>query len=495
VIVLAYYLQQTVTFSPDVSYLIHASHQLWRGEHYGVEIFETNPPMILYLYLPVVFIKNVFLTSVQFALRSYVILLATLSITTSFILLKKLVPRDLFYQNCMIITGLFVLLLLPVHAFGQREHIFLIFIFPYLFSVALYLEKKSLHPALQLLISVMAALGFAIKPFFLIPLFFIECYVIFYKKDLWALFRLSNMVIACVFVLYFISIVVWQKGYFDIILPMVMKYYFPFFSRSWIETFSEENVLFCLAMIVVFFMFYRLDQYKILGMIFCLATAGMVIGYIIPKQSWYYHLYPALGMAFILMLHFLKQLTTQTKILSHTVRLKNILVFIVLLQIVGFLPLNNYLMLIFMTQKHHATFSRQLAEYVASTQGERSIFCFNIYASDCFPLVYDENVRYAERFPSFWWYNGLRKVEKINPHNPQLLQDKKFLLDAVSDDLNHYQARWIVIDDRIYKHYEGDDFNLIYYLSQNENFKEAIKNYRYIKKIDNFSIYERKEVS
>ncbi len=493
IIIAGYALQKTLIFSPDVNYLIYASSQLWKGGHYGKEIFETNPPMILFLYLPVNFLHQFIFSNIPAALHWYMLMLGLISTGISFVLLKKIIPHDRFYRNVIILTYLFVIFCLPVYAFGQREHIFLILIFPYLMSVALFLEKKPLNVIDQILISLLAALGFAIKPFFLIPLIFIECYVIFKEKNIFAAFRLSNIVIMLVFLLYLASIIFWQKGYLDIIFPLVMKYYFPSVIGEWMRMIFHYNFIFCIAMVVAYFVFFKNDAYQSLGVVICLGLIGALLSYIIPKQLWYYHFYPAFGLAFLLMMHCIKQLSIQPGVTDRLSIAFQLLVFIAMFQIVAFYPVSDLTKMILLVQADKKDMPKGLQNFMYSKEGEHSVFCFSLYTFDCFSMMPESKIRFAESFPSFWWLNGLLKEEKNDPNNKALAEDRKFLIDRVSEDLAHLKARWVIVNQDVFKYYQGRNFNIMDYLSQNEKFKEAIKHYRFVRMIDLYSVYEREE--
>ncbi len=56
----AWKLQSALFLNYDVSWLMHASERLLAGGTYSRDFFETNPPLILYLYLPPVIFSKIF---------------------------------------------------------------------------------------------------------------------------------------------------------------------------------------------------------------------------------------------------------------------------------------------------------------------------------------------------------------------------------------------------------------------------------------------------
>lgn len=485
---LAFTLQSSIMVSPDVSYLMHAAWELFQGGRYGSQIFETNPPMILYLYLPVHLLVKMVTSDIIFALRIYILFLSLISFGMCFYLLKKAIPHDRFYQYSLLLTLLWVLFLLPVYAFGQREHLLIIFTLPYVFSRVLFLQNKSISRTIRFLIGVLGGLGFALKPFFIIPFAFLELYGIFKKRSIFAAFRIESLTIVCVIIGYLISILIWQQEYIDIILPLVFKYYFPFFIKSFAELFLKPGVIFCFATITTFMVFYSSDHYKALGVTLWLTLLGMILAYIIPRQTWYYHLYPAISLSYLLSMHCLVQLCSGKSVRSKTFFLCLLSAFVFIV------PLYSYFILLTSVQAFKKNSPiLPIEKFINTQKGERSIYCFSFFTSDCFPLVYNTKTRYAERFPSLWWYKGISETEKIN--NPlaarRLAQDKKFLIESISEDLNHLKARWVIVNEYNFRGVEYPGFNVIDYFSQNDKFREAWKNYHYQEKMGRYHIYER----
>jgi len=487
----AYLLQSSIIISPDVSYLIHAAWMLFHGGHYVSQIFETNPPMILYLYLPIHLLVKIGSSDIIFNMRLYILFLAFISFGTCFYLIKKAIPTNRFYQYSLSVTLLWILFLLPLYAFGQREHLWVILTLPYMFTMALFFENQLISRKMRFIIGLFGGLGFALKPFFIIPLGFLELYGIFKKRSIFCVFRIESLTITGVIMGYLVSIFIWQPEYINIILPYVFKYYFPFLMKSFEKLLLRPEVLFCFGVMLVYWVFYLSDCYKALGMTLWLTLLGMVLAYVIPRQTWYYHLYPALGLSYLLSMHCLAQLCSGNN-------LKRKIFYLCLFSAFFYIiPLYNYFVLFKMTlalDKNYPLLS--IKKYINNRKGERSIYCFSLFTSDCFPLVYSAKMRYAERFSSFWWYQGIFEMEKINNSLTvnEFLRDKKFLIDSISEDLNQLKATWVIVNDfnfQALNNNENSEFDVITYFSQNAKFREAWKNYHYLEKIERYRVYER----
>ena len=86
---IALYIQSVVFMSGDISWLMEAARRLLRGGSYAHDFFETNPPLILFLYIPpVLFIKFTHLSAI-WVFRGYVFLLFFLIFSFIYYLAKK----------------------------------------------------------------------------------------------------------------------------------------------------------------------------------------------------------------------------------------------------------------------------------------------------------------------------------------------------------------------------------------------------------------------
>jgi len=477
----AYFAQTKIIFSPDVGYLLLAANQMLAGGHYAKTFFETNPPMILYLYIPVCLFTKYTSISIFTVFRLYIISLSLMSAGLSFFLLKKLLKQHeklLFYF--LFYTILFITLFLPL-IFGQREHILLILMLPYLFSAALALEKKAIPSPLAFFIGFLAGLGFAIKPFFLTVPVLIELYFIFKQRNIFAWVRTESIVIFCVLVCYGISIVIFQPEYIHIINPLLFRYYFPAAQDPWQVFVALPNVLFCFAMIISYCFIKKYDRYPMLGNVLFLALVAMVIAFLIPRAPWYYHVLPAFGLGVLLLVH----MTSQAISGFLSFCLVSAIEIIIL-----FLPLHNCYQFIDSTH--------QLKKQVPDTQINtyfsqykilpinRSISCFGVRTLDCFPLVYLTKSRYSSRYPAFWWFNGLRALEK---KNQPVARDKNYFINIIATDLTQNHTQLILINEKEFKKIEKKQFDIVHYLSENKNFREAWRHYQYLMTVHPYKIY------
>ena len=481
---LGFLFQSFIVFSPDVGYLLYATKQWLAGGRYVTDIFETNPPMILYLYSPIWFAVKWFQIDIILLARIYMLILASVSAVICFQLLKKIISsKERIYFYGLFSAILCVLFILPLKAFLQREHLFLIVLLPYLLIVTARLCNQTIHPARAFGVGAIAAVGFALKPFFFITFVLIEGYVIFKKRHFFAWFRIETFVIMTVNFVYVVYFWLDQPGYFKEIVPLVFEYYYPVVKRAWTSILVLPTLLFCIAMMFSPLLVRQYNQYRTLGTVFVLALFGMTIAFLISRTPWYYHILPALALAVLLLLHIFLQTISDGKRVFLP-----LFITLCVLFYPGYECVKTYRTMLHFTKTHSM---QKIAAYINSHPGDHSLYCLTTRsAAPCFPLVYQTNSIYAGRYPALWWYTGVRLAEKKS-QKAHVLQVKNKLIDYLAEDLNRYQPKWLVVDEKSFNWMENKNFNIIASFSENIRFLNAFRQYSLVNYMDNYSLYER----
>lgn len=494
ILVLFVFLQDQVLFSPDVSYLLHATSQLLQGGHYGRDIFETNPPMILYVYSPAIVVAKIMSIHMHVAARIYMFFLMSISAVTCLALLIKMIGNKKDYYISLFFGGICVVyILFSMVMFAQREHILLVFILPYLLCTALRLDDKPVNPWLAIVIGLFAGCGFSIKPYFLVTLCLVELLFIFEKRKLFAWVRIESIMIASILIGYLASIFIFQPSYITIILPLLAKYYFSMIKQPWAHILTLPYVSFSLMVTILYPIFRKHDRYPRLGIVIYVGLLGMMMAFVIPKNAWYYHAYPAFSLAFLLMLHCFAQ---HLQPFMNNPLKKSYIAAIMLM--ILYIPLyaewkffNKFADL----KKYVST--RGLALLFNNLSGDHSINCFTASGiASCFPMVYEiKGARYQSRFPFYWWYESLVLAENNAKNNTDLniaKMDKKMLVDAIAEDLNHYKTRWVIVDTKSFERFEKVGFDVIASFSTNTSFRDVWSNYTLYTRLPEYDIYIRK---
>ncbi len=290
----AWHLQNIFLLNSDVSWLIHAAQQLLHGGTYSNNFYETNPPLILYLYIPIIYLVKLTHLSLSYALRMYIDILVGLSLFFCRAFLISLQS----ISSLFLITLSIILLILPLSDFGQREHLTLIFIMPYLLLITARLDNKPIH--YPIIIGIMAGIGFCLKPFFLLSYGLIIIYFYVKKKNIPALFNQENIALWTTALLYLGIIFVFHQDYLHIILPLISPFYYSIYTVKISILLHLPFSLFFYTTILLFLIRCSHQEQNTLENILFLSSLGFWLAFLIQRTNWFYHELPSLGLSILL---------------------------------------------------------------------------------------------------------------------------------------------------------------------------------------------------
>ncbi|WP_158287576.1 hypothetical protein [Falsiroseomonas bella] len=116
-------------------------------------------------------------------------------------------------------------ILLPAYDVGQREHLMALFAIPYAFLAARRIEGPPVSRPLAWAVSLPAAVGFALKPHFLVVPLLVEGLVLLRRGPAAALRDPLPWGMAAVWLLYLASLPLLFPAYLDFVVPLVMGFY------------------------------------------------------------------------------------------------------------------------------------------------------------------------------------------------------------------------------------------------------------------------------
>jgi hypothetical protein len=301
IFLLAWKLQSSILLNWDVSWMMHASTRLIKGGTYAKDFYEINPPLILYLLIPPVLIAKYFFLSIITALRIYVFLLSAISLCFCYPFLRKIFGSNKLLTAVFFWMLAFTFLVLPELEFGQRENLLIIFTMPYLLLITCKLQGENASRSLSITIGLMAAIGFAIKPYFLLTTTLIELYGLYATRRFFWWLRPEVITVLTFMIIYLISIFVFFPDYIHVVIPHVSNNYYAGFKENWnVLLFNPAMVLSALALLF-YVTEYALNPYKIICNILSINLVAYAVAYLIQKTTFYYHVIPIVSMSVLLL--------------------------------------------------------------------------------------------------------------------------------------------------------------------------------------------------
>jgi len=288
----AYFLQSRTYLNHDVAWVLWGTRAMIHGAVFGRDIIEPNPPLAWYLaWLPVLLADRAG-WPVDVIYRLWVFIWAAISIAALLTTLRPMSQRlgDTTLASIGATAGLIVFLL-PGREFGQREHLALILILPYLGrAVCLHAGCDQHRFRIDLiLIGIAGGLGFAIKPYFYAVPLLIELAILYRHRSIRLALRAETLLIAAIALLYLGAILVWHRPYLDTAMPLASAIYWSFemplsdvFYPLWVPG---------AALLLIAFQCRRLKE-RSLPLVFLLAALGFMAALIVQMKGYSYHALP-----------------------------------------------------------------------------------------------------------------------------------------------------------------------------------------------------------
>lgn len=179
----------------DSAWLLHLAGRVTRGDRLYVDLLEINPPLVVWIQIPIAFLADRLGLDPISAFRIAVLAWIGLCLVLSARVLRSATVRA--QDRRWILLGIVLVALGWTRAhFGEREHIALVALLPYLFATAVAAQGRALRPVLRILVGLVAALGFTIKPHFLLVWVACVLYVAGKRRTAQWTFGVENLAIS-----------------------------------------------------------------------------------------------------------------------------------------------------------------------------------------------------------------------------------------------------------------------------------------------------------
>lgn len=469
----------------DMLFLLEGGKRLLAGGTYVNDMFENNPPLIYYFSVGINFLAKAFDVSNVFVFKLFIYILILYSLGACHYLLN-FKPVKSIGISFLLLTLAFCLLILSVCVFGEREHLMLILTMPYYFLLYQSAAGIKFNPTLKITISFLAALGFAIKPYFLFSFLFSELLFMYWQRNWKALFRLEIQIIFWTLIAYLVSITVFMPDFYSDILPYLIKFYV--FNTSIIELLTNPALINAALLLLS-----SLYLSAFLGRIETLLIAvnsGCILSFILQGKGWYYHAFPLITMnsllATMLVFHLL---TARKRNKIHPLLLMVIIIAQILFTLIpafvdDYKRINYY--------KNDSSSFQQFIKITRKFAHHKPIFFFSTDLAMTLPIVYYSNAKLGSRFPSLWPLAGIINRQYALQHCDQICREaKQKILHYIMEDFKRYQPELAYVDVHPYKTFIKPPFEYLKFMQQSPDFQIIWQQYCYLLTSRNYAIYHR----
>jgi hypothetical protein len=459
----------------DIAWLLYVARQWLAGRQLYVDLIEVNPPMIVWiLALP---------ASLSAALRVPAKLVAVPFFIACMLgsagwcarLLRGHGPLGSAPIPLFALIGT-VLLVLPGREFGQREHLLVAAALPYLCIFARSLDGGRTQPADETIAGILAGIGCALKPQFLLAFGLLE--IVGRLHGLWPLRRLTISA-AVTLLAYAMATALFFPAYFTNAIPLGLALYGAS-DVSWLQLLNDSRAV-LLAEAVALMLWWtcrrKLSNHA-LPLTLTVFAAGAILVWLLEEKSWFYHRLPASILTTLALMYWasaIPRLALQPRAAA----------FAALSVIIGISGVASAAFSRSEEQVEIAigarlTTERKLEQLVHS-EGARSYIAFSQWIGLGFPVVNNTGTTWSSRFDSMWALVGEVWRRKTDGHAPQEWPVHSWVVE----DFLAGRPDLAVVDER-----EGIDY--IGTLSAFDiRFKDAWRQYRQIAAFDGLRVFRR----
>lgn len=465
--------------NPDNSWLIYAAGRWLNGQKLYVDILETNPPLIIWLSAIPVYIARMLHVS---EFKVAVILVTALNLLSIFLCAKalknhKILSEKLAFFAILLFIAFGFFVLTPA-LYGQRETLFIALVLPYLLWS---LPQDSRLRGYDKIIIAMAAIGFAIKPFFMLIWGINELCIAVERRSLRTIFAWHNWVIGFAQILYFTAIYFITPEYIYNIFPALMVTYFTFES-SWKTILTPVAEIGGGTIAILFLAKLRGDFVSLALRIFAwfVACAGLMI---VQCKDWPNHEHPMVFMAGLAVLLVFIFLIGEWKKLKLDIGHRK---FIALCFSIAIFIGSGYLLASFhkfMLTKPSKLSQKLLAEINEKAAGKEIYpLVYNIQPS--FPTVAISNGVFSGGFHQLWPMAGLIIREQNGDNSPEFIKVKQWFMDVLVRDFITHPPTLVWVDENVNLEKIGEydikpeNRDIIAVLSRDDRFAKIWQNYK-----------------
>ncbi len=286
---------------PDTGWLLYAAGELLDGATLYVDLIEVNPPLIVWLNTIPVGLARLTSQSPILVYRLMVLALALGTVALSARLVARAAAEEsVEWRRVLVLLLLFGALTFAREDYGEREHLLLALVLPYVMLTWLRAEGVPVSRGEGVAIGAAAGLGIALKPYF-VPLWLaLELYLYARGRPRRWTLRPECVAVPAVGLVYLAAVVIRSPEYFDIVRLMAAPYH-VFLSNSLpVTALLGDGASLPLVAVLAYLALRDRSRHPRLWAVLVVTVAALYLSAILQQKGWRYHFYPSMAFSLVL---------------------------------------------------------------------------------------------------------------------------------------------------------------------------------------------------
>jgi hypothetical protein len=393
-------LRMNGTVDSDVAWQLWIAGRIHAGANLYRDIIETNPPLWFWMALPVERLAALL------HLRVEAVLVASIgwTVALSLVATERLIGHIAPLRRALLLVGAaLTLAAMPWAHVGQREQIVLIGALPYAALIAARREGKRVPPLLAALIGLGAALGFALKHYFLIVPALLELWLIAGGPRRWRPIRAEIIALVATGSAYAAAIAFIEPDFVTTIVPLLRLAYDVFGAPSLRYLFGPFAIAGLLLLALLAGHARALARAPLAAALF-IACIGFTAVYFIQSKGWPYHAIPLVGLALLALAALLAECHAPLRWLR--------------LMAPGILVLPFYISAD--EALHPSLPAPDVINAVSGLHKGDPVAFVTTESAIPWSVTLQGGYRYASRYNGFWMMRAILRDERLGTGNPDL---------------------------------------------------------------------------
>jgi hypothetical protein len=466
---------------------------MFQGDRLYVDLVEINPPLVVWLQLPIVFLARWLGIDPTTAFRVAVLVLIGLCLVLCVRLLRAVTPRP-WDRDWVLVAMLAVLLGWTRAHFGEREHIALAAMLPYFIASAAAARGHPPESVIGLAVGAVASIGFGMKPHFLLVWLAVFAYVAWSRRGTRWTIGIENWVVLAVLLVYAVLVLTAAPEYLALVKRLGSTYD-AFARKNPFDLVLHSVEAVCgIGALLAYGLVRPSLRFRELGDVLALATGAFLLAALVQGKGFSYHFYPV--SACTLLLAAVALVGQEPSRMRSAGR-------------AGVLALGGLLLLgvgsglawsLRQLWREDPLYLRQsqMARYMHERAGDGSIL--RLGYEDNFPLMDQAGGRWTMRFPNLWFVQAVyaeqlatsRRLEYRSPAHMPVAE--RWCFDAVVDDFVRKRPSLLMV---IRPHPPGvtgsvTRLDYLAYLSQDPRFVTALQDYDFTGNVGGYFVFQRR---
>jgi hypothetical protein len=445
------------TVDSDVAWQLWIAQRIHAGANLYTDIIEVNPPLWFWMALPVDRLAALF------HLRSETVLivvmggLVALALAATNRLLDDIsAPR----RTLLLGYGALILAAMPWMHVGQREQIVLVGTLPYAALIAARREGKTVSAMLALLIGTGAALGFALKHYFLLVPIAMEFWLIAGQQLRWRPLRHENLAIVGVGCAYAIAVAILEPDFLANVVPLVRLAYGVTGAPALYYLFGPFALVGLATLIFVAcharLLANRSTPFTSALLVAAFAFAGI---YFLQSKGWLYHAIPLLGCASLA----LAALIVESRRMPPSLRIAAPALLVLPFALTA------------QDERNPVLPSPDLEHAISGAHAGETVGFLALEPAVPWSVTLQRDFRYPSRYIGFWMLHAVVHNELVGNRDPRLAQIGRTIVSDTVNDFRCMPPKWIIIA----RPRPGDPgFDILPFFLRDPHFAELLSHYR-----------------